>query len=163
MARCWCDTDACTLCLACVSLCPSGALGDNADKPQLLFQEDACLQCGLCATICPENAITLEPRMDLDPEALSQQVLNEEEPFALHRMRHALRRAIDYRADRRQLAGKHAMFATGDAARMIQMCDDCRVRAQYHSQNNPFAAGERPRPRTTDDYLDTGPSKRRDH
>ncbi|CAN0115107.1 unnamed protein product, partial [Chrysoparadoxa australica] len=37
------DTDACTLCLSCVSLCPSGALGDNPDKPQLRFQEDACL------------------------------------------------------------------------------------------------------------------------
>ena len=42
------DTDACTLCLSCVSLCPSGALGDNPDLPQLRFQEDACLQCGLC-------------------------------------------------------------------------------------------------------------------
>ena len=59
------DTDACTLCLSCVSLCPSGALLDNADLPQLRFQEDACLQCGICATICPEQAITLEPRMTL--------------------------------------------------------------------------------------------------
>ena len=53
----------------------------------------------------------------------------------------------------------HAMFAQGDALRMIQMCDTCRVNAQYHSENNPFAGGERPAPRTTDDYL----SKRRDH
>ncbi len=53
------DTEACTLCLSCVSLCPSGALGDNPDMPQLRFQEDACLQCGLCANICPEDAITL--------------------------------------------------------------------------------------------------------
>ena len=45
------DTDACTLCLSCVSLCPSGALGDNPDLPQLRFQEDACLQCGLCRNI----------------------------------------------------------------------------------------------------------------
>ena len=37
------DTDACTLCLSCVSLCPSGALGDNPDLPQLRFQEDACV------------------------------------------------------------------------------------------------------------------------
>ncbi len=58
-----------------------------------------------------------------------------------------------------KLEGKHPMFADSDAGRMIRMCDDCRVRAQYHSQDNPFAAGERPRVRTTDDYL----SKRRDH
>jgi len=48
---------------------------------------------------------------------------------------------------------------TGDAARMIQMCDNCRVNAQYHSENSPFAGAERPRPRTTADYL----SKRKDH
>ena len=58
-----------------------------------------------------------------------------------------------------KLAGNHAMFANPDAIRMIQMCDNCRINAQYHSDNNPFAAGERPRPRTTDDYL----SKRKDH
>jgi hypothetical protein len=39
------------------------------------------------------------------------------------------------------------------------MCDDCRVNAVYHSENNPFASAERPRVRTTDDYI----SKRRDH
>jgi len=76
------DTDACTLCLSCVSLCPSGALGDNPDMPQLRFQEDACLQCGLCTNICPEKAITLQPQLNLTDEALSQQVLHEEEPFA---------------------------------------------------------------------------------
>ena len=40
-----------------------------------------------------------------------------------------------------------------DNVRLIQMCDDCRIRSQYHSEGQPFAAGERPRPRTTEDYL----------
>lgn len=158
------DTDACTLCLSCVSLCPSGALGDNPDLPQLLFQEDACLQCGLCATICPETAITLEPRMNLTETALSQVVLNEEEPFAcvecgaLFGVKSTIEKITE------KLAGKHAMFATSDAARMIQMCDNCRIQAQYHSKDNPFALGEPRIPRTTDDYLKQTPySKRRDH
>ncbi|WP_323764726.1 4Fe-4S binding protein [Marinovum sp.] len=151
------DTDACTLCLSCVSLCPSGALGDNPDLPQLRFQEDACLQCGLCANICPEDAITYEPRLNLTDAALSQQVLNEEEPFAciecgsLFGVKSSVERIMD------KLSG-HAMF-TGDKLRMIQMCDDCRVNAQFHSKDNPFQGGERPKVRTTDDYL----SKRRDH
>jgi hypothetical protein len=42
---------------------------------------------------------------------------------------------------------------------MIQMCDDCRVNAQFHSKNNPFASKPRPRVRTTDDYY----SDRKDH
>ena len=152
------NTDSCTLCLSCVSLCPSGALGDNPDKPQLLFQEDACLQCGLCANICPEQAITLQPQLNLTPAALSQQVLNEEEPFpciecgALFGSKSTVERITEKLRD-------HAMFGSDDKLKMIQMCDDCRVKAQMHAQDNPFAIGKRPRPRTTDDYL----SKRRDH
>ena len=151
------DTDACTLCLSCVSLCPSGALGDNSDMPQLRFQEDACLQCGLCANICPEDAITYEPRLDLTDAALRQEVLNEEEPFpcvecgALFGSKSAIDRITDKLKD-------HAMFS-GDKLRTIQMCDNCRVQAQFHATDNPFQGGEKPRVRTTDDYL----SKRRDH
>jgi ferredoxin len=153
------DSDACTLCLSCVSLCPSGALGDNPDQPQLRFQEDACLQCGLCANVCPENAISYAPRLNLDVSALEQVVLHEEEPFAcvecgaLFGVKSTIEKITE------KLAGKHAMFSTPEAARMIQMCDNCRVNAQYHAENNPLSGGKRPRPRTTDDYL----SKRRDH
>ena len=153
------DTDSCTLCLSCVSLCPSGALVDNEDKPQLRFQEDACLQCGLCANICPENAITLQPQMNLTDTALSQVVLNEEDPFAciecgsLFGVKSTVERIVE------KLAGNHSMFADNKAARMIQMCENCRIQAQYHSENSPFAQGERPKTRTTADYF----SDRKDH
>ncbi len=152
------DTDSCTLCLSCVSLCPAGALGDNPDKPQLRFQEDACLQCGLCASICPEDAITYEPRLNLTEAALRQEILNEEEPFACVEcgVLFGSKSAIDRITEK--LTG-HSMFDDPAKLRMIQMCDDCRVNAQYHSENNPFASGERPRPRTTDDYF----SDRKDH
>ncbi|MEO0822991.1 MAG: hypothetical protein AAF074_21515, partial [Pseudomonadota bacterium] len=46
-----------------------------------------------------------------------------------------------------------AMFTNSDNVRLIQMCDDCRVRAQFRMPDNPFAMGERPRPRTTEDEL----------
>jgi ferredoxin len=142
-----------------VSLCPSGALAENPDKPQLRFQEDACLQCGLCSNICPEQAITLEPRFNLTDAAFTQVILNEEEPFAciecgsLFGVKSTVERITE------KLAGKHAMFSNPKAARMIQMCDNCRIQAQYHSDDNPFAAGERPKVRTSDDYF----SKRKDH
>ncbi|MCB1385631.1 MAG: 4Fe-4S binding protein [Nitratireductor sp.] len=152
------DTGACTLCLSCVSLCPSGALGENPDRPQLRFQEDACLQCGICRSICPESAIVLEPRLNLADDALRQNILHEEEPFACIECGKPFGVRSTILKVTEKLAGKHAMFANKDAVRMIQMCDDCRVNAAYHSRNNPFAAGERPRVRTTDDYLD----KRRD-
>lgn len=153
------DTDACTLCLSCVSLCPSGALVENPDRPELRFQEDACLQCGLCANICPETAITYEPRLNLSDTALTQVVLNEEEPFECIKcgVPFGVKSTIERITEK--LAGKHSMFGTESAASLIQMCDDCRVKAQFHSQNNPFTGAERPAVRTTDDYL----SKRKDH
>ncbi|MGV6805839.1 MAG: 4Fe-4S dicluster domain-containing protein [Ruegeria sp.] len=153
------DTGACTLCLSCVSLCPSGALIDNPDMPQLNFQQDACLQCGLCKTICPESAITLVPELDLSDRALSPRVLNEEEPFAciecgaLFGVKSTVERIME------KLAGSHPMFASSEQAKMIQMCDDCRVQAQFHSQDNPFASRPKPKVVTTDDYF----SKRKDH
>ncbi|MBO6897531.1 MAG: 4Fe-4S binding protein [Shimia sp.] len=153
------NKDACTLCLSCASLCPAGALGDNPDKPQLRFQEDACLQCGLCTHVCPENAISLVPQFNTSDAALSQQVVHEEEPFECVEcgtpfgVKSTIERIVE------KLEGKHAMFATSDAARMIRMCDDCRVNAQFHRENNPLAGGERPKVRTSEDYF----SKRRDH
>lgn len=153
------DTEACSLCLSCVSLCPSGALGDNPDMPQLRFQEDACLQCGLCANICPEKAITLAPRMNLGDQALAQIVLHEEEPFACVECGKLFGVKSTVEKITEKLAGKHSMFASPEAARMIQMCDDCRVNAQMHMENNPFRMGDQPRPRGADDY----PPKRRDH
>ena len=155
------DTEACTLCLSCVSLCPSGALLDNPDLPQLRFQEDACLQCGICASVCPEKAITLEPAFDPTDAALAQRVLNEEEPFcciecgAAFGVKSTVEKIIE------KLAGKHAMFTGTDAARLIQMCDDCRIKAQYHSADNPMAADERPRVRTTEDISPAPGSLRR--
>ncbi|MGX1495376.1 ferredoxin [Labrenzia sp. MBR-25] len=153
------DQDACTLCLSCVSLCPSGALKENPDAPQLRFQEDACLQCGICTTICPEKALSLDPRLDLSDDALRARILKEEEPFNCVEcgkpfgVRSTVMRLTE------KLAGKHAMFQDNKAIQLIQMCDDCRVNAVYHSENNPFASADRPRVRTTDDYI----SKRRDH
>ena len=98
------------------------------------------------------------PRLNLTDAALRQDVLHEEEPFAcvecgaLFGVKSTIERITA------KLEG-HAMFADPEKLRMIQMCDNCRINAQFHSENNPFAEGERPRPRTTDDYL----SKRRDH
>ncbi len=152
------DTGACTLCLSCVSLCPSGALADNPDLPQLRFQEDACLQCGLCANICPEDAISYAPQLDLSDAALSQRVLHEEEPFACVECGVLFGSRASIERITAKLAS-HAMFASPEKLRTIQMCDTCRVQAQFRATDNPFAGAERPRTRTTDDYF----SKRRDH
>src|SRR6185312_4516115 len=58
------NVEGCTLCLSCVSACPTGALSSDADKPMLRFTEDACVQCGLCQATCPEKVIAIQPQLD---------------------------------------------------------------------------------------------------
>ncbi|QGG79272.1 4Fe-4S dicluster domain-containing protein [Litorivicinus lipolyticus] len=149
------NADACTLCLACVSLCPTGALGDHPERPEIQFTENACVQCGVCESTCPENAITLQPQLDLSKDALNHRALHGEEPFECigcgvpFGVASTINRIVE------KLEDKHWMFTNSDNVQLVKMCDNCRVKAQYHSENSPMAAGTRPRVRTTDDYLDS--------
>jgi ferredoxin len=71
----------CTLCKACISACPEGALLDSPEGPVLKFIERNCVQCGLCEKTCPEDAIRLAPRLLLGAQAKEAVTLNEAEPF----------------------------------------------------------------------------------
>lgn len=147
-------SDGCTLCLACVSACPANALADNPDRPQVRFTEAACVQCGLCAETCPEGVITLEPRYSFSPDAAHATVLHEEEPALCLTCGKPFGTQSTINRITEKLAGNHYMFQSSEQIKLIQMCDDCRVSAQWTMPNNPMAGGERPRPRTTADYTD---------
>ena len=149
------NADGCTLCLACVSACPTGALKANEELPMLRFAENICVQCGLCQSVCPEKVIALEPRIDFAAWSAVPAVIKEEEPF------HCIscgkpfgtKSTIDRIAAK--LEGKHWMFAGENAKRIavISMCDDCRVQAVMNESFDPHSAPQRPVLRTTDDYL----------
>ena len=148
------NVEGCTLCLACVSACPTGALSDDPEHPMLRFTEDACVQCGLCKATCPEKVITLRPQLDFRAATAIAHTLKEEEPFACVRcgkpfgIKSSIERVIA------KLEGKHWMYQ-GPQSRieLLKMCDDCRVAVVSAQEFDPYGAPARPKPRTTDDYL----------
>jgi ferredoxin len=147
------DTANCTLCLSCVSACPTGALRDDPERPMLRFAEEACVQCGLCKATCPEKVITLKPQLDFRVVSNGVRVLKDEAPFCCIRchkpfgVRSTIEKVIA------KLADKHWMFKDSpERLELIKMCDDCRVAYVTEREFDPHAAPRAPA-RTTDDYL----------
>ncbi|MGF1527623.1 MAG: 4Fe-4S binding protein [Candidatus Competibacterales bacterium] len=132
------DRDACTLCMACVSVCPAKALFDGGDLPRLDFLEANCVQCGLCETACPENAITRRQRLWWDKAPRDRRrTLNEEPPF------HCISCGVPFatRSVIERMTAKlegHRMFQDPEAKRRLQMCGDCRVKDMFKADLNPL-------------------------
>jgi ferredoxin len=149
------DVEGCTLCHACVTACPTGALSDNPDRAMLRFTESLCVQCGLCESTCPEKVITIEPRLDFHAWDTPLRVLKEEEPFNCiacgkpFGTRSSIDRVLA------KLGDKHWMFQGANAKRLdvIKMCADCRVEAVVNESFDPHAAPQRPPVMSTEDYL----------
>jgi ferredoxin len=154
------DVEGCTLCLSCVSACPTGALSDDPERPLLRFAEDACVQCGLCKATCPEKVISLLPRLAFGDAIAFARVLKQEEPFPCIRcgklfgVKSTIERVVA------KLGGQHWMYQNSPSRLdVIKMCEDCRVAVVTEEGFDPYGAPARPKPRTTDDYLRERESK----
>jgi ferredoxin len=148
------NVQGCTLCLSCVSACPTGALSDDPERPMLRFAEDACVQCGLCKATCPEKVISLKPQIDFRAATAMSRVIKQEDPAECIRcgkpfgVKSSVERVVA------KLEGKHWMYKDSKKRLdVIRMCDICRVEAMAEEQFDPFGAPPRPPVRTTEDYL----------
>ena len=127
------NADACTLCMACVSVCPAKALQDGGDTPALKFIEANCVQCTICSSACPENAIKLNARIHFDHDHThSSRTLNEEQPF------HCLRcgKAFATQSMIKNMTAKlkdHWMFDKPEGLNRLKMCEDCRVADMFEN------------------------------
>lgn len=142
----------CTLCLACTSVCPTSAFSANPDTPQLRFLEDSCVQCGLCVATCPEKVISLVPQLSFAEAAASPRVVKEEPPALCTRCARPFGTASSIARVKAKLAA-HWMFADAGRMAVLEMCEDCRVVAATEGGIDPYAGGERPVTKTTEDYL----------
>jgi len=149
------NVEGCTLCLSCVSACPTGALSDDPEKPMLRFTEDACVQCGLCKATCPERVITLKPQLDFRAATAMARVIKEEEPYHCVRcdkpfgVKSSVERVVA------KLEGQQHWMYRNSKTRLdvIKMCADCRVTVMAAEQFDPFGAPARPPVRTSEDYF----------
>ncbi len=148
------NAEGCTLCLACVSACPTGALSDNPEKPMLKFAEDACVQCGLCKATCPEKVISLHPQIDFRAATAEARIMKEEEPFECIRCSKPFGTKSTIERITAKLEGRHWMFQ-GRAQRLelLKMCEDCRGIVAIEESFDPHEAPMRPHVRTTEDYI----------
>nr|CAA6830088.1 MAG: Iron-sulfur cluster-binding protein [uncultured Thiotrichaceae bacterium] len=121
------DQDACTLCMACTTVCPASALSGGTDSPQLRMFPANCVQCGLCDTGCPEKAITLEPLFIANREVRNRtQLLHEEAAFHCISCGKAFASQSIISTMLSKLQG-HPMFQSERAQKRLKMCEDCRV------------------------------------
>ncbi len=122
-----CKSKDCTLCMSCVSVCPTRALHTDGQSPSLQFVEQDCIQCGLCVKACPENVLTLTPRMNWDQESRQKATIIHQEKAAECTRCHkpfAPQSMIDMLQSK--LRG-HSHFSDEAAIGRIAMCEDCRV------------------------------------
>jgi ferredoxin len=148
------NVEGCTLCLACVSACPTGALSDDPERPMLRFAEDACVQCGLCKATCPEKVISLKPQIDFRAATAMSRIVKQEDPFECISCGKPFGVKSSVERVAAKLEGQHWIFKDSKKRLdVIKMCADCRVNAMAAESFDPFAGPKRAAIRTTDDYL----------
>ncbi len=129
----WLAAERCTLCMACVSQCPTGALVAGAEIPELKFIEQNCVQCGLCARSCPENAIGPAPRYLHDAQQRrALRLLKAEDAFCCIRCGKPF--ATKGVIERMMSKLRHHRMFQGEAIERIQMCEDCRVKDMFQQE-----------------------------
>lgn len=131
-------SDACTLCMSCVGVCPASALSAAADAYRLGFLEKNCVQCGLCEATCPESAISLQPRLSFAETVRRSVTLREAEVFNCQSCGKPMGARPVIEAMLAKLAG-HSMFASDTARQRLSMCADCRVIDMMKTELKPEA------------------------
>lgn len=126
--------ESCTLCLSCISVCPTQALAAGKESLRLNFIEANCIQCGLCQSACPEKAITLNSRYVYNQvKARTSRLLHQESMFHCLQCNTAFASETMIRSILQKL-DQHPMFQ-GDKKKQLMLCENCRVQNMFGAQN----------------------------
>lgn len=128
------DTNSCTLCMGCVSVCPAAALEAGGEVPKLAFIENNCVQCGLCESACPESSISRTRRYLFDIDSrMRARTMNEDAPFYCRVCGKPFASSVMLNKMKEKLKG-HWMFQDADSVARLEMCEDCRVKDMFAAE-----------------------------
>lgn len=119
----------CTMCRACVNVCPTHAFSLDEDSQSLQFKHLSCVACGLCEKVCPENVITLRREIHFERGALEYQTLVQDDMVSCEKCGkpYINRRALETVEAR--LLSLESLLDTfsGNRRNLLRMCPDCRT------------------------------------
>jgi ferredoxin len=119
----------CTMCRACVNVCPPHAFRFDEARQTLQLRTIACVNCGLCASTCPESVIALHPDVALDRRGLEYATVLQDDTLACTKCGAAFgtRRAIE--VIEAKLSGMASLLDTfaGKRRDLLRMCPNCRA------------------------------------
>ena len=121
------DAGHCTLCHACVGLCPTGALRNRAGA--LAFAEGDCVQCGLCINACPERALATEPRIDVQALVSRAQCTLKDASELFSCIRCGAPVGPRSLVERSMARVRGLPMFQGEALSLLTMCMNCRQKA----------------------------------
>jgi ferredoxin len=121
--------DGCTLCRACVNVCPVHAFKLEEQTSSLQYKHLACIACGLCETVCPEHVINLRREMYFERAALDYQTVVQDDMVACARCGkpYINRKALE--AVEARVLSLESLLDTfsGQRQTLLRMCPDCRA------------------------------------
>ena len=117
----------CTLCDACVSNCPTGALRKSVegDKVMLQFHHEKCTGCKICEIICPHNSIHVKWGVDREMYGKTETLIQDElvrcrncgKPLGSKSMFDEIEKRL------------RARGVPEEAIKAIYLCDECKMKS----------------------------------
>ena len=117
----------CTLCDACVSNCPTGALRKSVegDRVMLQFHHDKCTGCRVCESVCPHSAIHVEWGVDREMYGRTVTLIQDElvrcrncgKPLGAKSMFQDIEKRL------------RARGVPEEAIKAIYLCDECKMKS----------------------------------
>ncbi|MFQ5912060.1 MAG: 4Fe-4S binding protein [Nitrospinota bacterium] len=129
------NAEGCTLCGACVFVCPTHALRMHeqtkplVNEKTLQFNHLDCVACGMCAPACPEKVVTLVKGLTVDRNAFSHRPKARDEMVLCAKCgrEYINKKALDAIEDRVLSIPQLADTFAGRRRDILRMCPECRA------------------------------------